>query len=171
MFRAIISPILRSTRLCLQLVVWSTDDTAGWWHQPAVSSVFHTTSCKHSLVLLRMGEIIARNMWSWFKLLINCYCCIWLVVYMLLNPKFLVYQVQETDEYATRCTVVPYSVHIRSTWNNLQHPPQFLLHDTQDIRVQQFIKYFLNASYRDISYRLHDDDPSGMETCGNFHCI
>ena len=30
MFRAIISPILRSTRLCLQLVVQRTNDAAGW---------------------------------------------------------------------------------------------------------------------------------------------
>jgi len=55
-FRAIVSPILRSTRLCLQLV-------------------HYTTGCKHSLVLLRMGETIARNMLSWLKLLINCHCC------------------------------------------------------------------------------------------------
>ena len=52
MFRAIISLILRSTRLygrcCLQ----------------AAPSVHYTTSCKHSLVLLKMGEIIARNMLS-----------------------------------------------------------------------------------------------------------
>ena len=34
----------------------------------AASSVLYTTSCKHSLVLLRMGEIIARNMLSWLKL-------------------------------------------------------------------------------------------------------
>ena len=32
---------------------------------------FFTTSCKHSLVLLRMGEIIARNLLSWLKLLIK----------------------------------------------------------------------------------------------------
>jgi len=38
--------------------------------------VHYTTSCKHSLVLLRMGEIIARNMLSWLELLINRYCCI-----------------------------------------------------------------------------------------------
>jgi len=74
--------------------------------------------------------------------------------------------VKETDEYATRCTVVPYSVHIRSTRNNLQHTPQRLLHDTQEIRVEQFIKYLLNASYR-----LHGHDPSGIETCGSFHSI
>ena len=55
MFRAIISPIIRNTRLCLQLVVQSTDDAAA-------SSVHYTTSRKHSLVFLRMGEIIARNM-------------------------------------------------------------------------------------------------------------
>ena len=30
----------------------------------AAPSVHYTTSCKHSLVLLRMGEIIARNMLS-----------------------------------------------------------------------------------------------------------
>ena len=37
----------------------------------AASSVHYTASCKHSLVLLRMGEIIARNMLSWLKLLIK----------------------------------------------------------------------------------------------------
>jgi len=37
----------------------------------AASSVLYTTSCKHRLVLLRMGEIIARNMLSWLKLLIK----------------------------------------------------------------------------------------------------
>ena len=40
-------------------------------HQQAASSVIYTSSCKHSLVLLRMGEIIARNMLSWLKLLIK----------------------------------------------------------------------------------------------------
>jgi len=45
-------------------------------HQSAASSVHYTTSCKHSLVLLRMGEIITRNMLSWLKLSINTYCCI-----------------------------------------------------------------------------------------------
>ena len=33
-------------------------------HQQATSSVHYTTSYKHSLVLLRMGEIAARNMLS-----------------------------------------------------------------------------------------------------------
>jgi len=39
-------------------------------HQQAASSVFYTTSCKHSPVL-RKDEIIARNMLSWLKLLIK----------------------------------------------------------------------------------------------------
>ena len=30
----------------------------------------------HSLVLLKMGKIIARNMLSWLELLISRYCCI-----------------------------------------------------------------------------------------------
>jgi len=30
-----------------------------------------------------MGEIIARNMLSCLELLINRYCCIWLVVYII----------------------------------------------------------------------------------------
>jgi len=29
----------------------------------------------HSLVLLKMGKIIAQNMLSWLELLINRYCC------------------------------------------------------------------------------------------------
>jgi len=33
----------------------------------------YTTSCKHSLVLLKMGEIITRNMLSILELLINLY--------------------------------------------------------------------------------------------------
>jgi len=37
----------------------------------AAPSVHYTTSCKHILVLLRMGEIIARNMLSWLKLSIE----------------------------------------------------------------------------------------------------
>ena len=39
-------------------------------HQQAASSVHCTTSCKHSLVFLRTGEIIARNMLNWLKSLI-----------------------------------------------------------------------------------------------------
>ena len=31
----------------------------------------YTASCKHSLVLLKMGEIIARNMLSWLELLLT----------------------------------------------------------------------------------------------------
>ena len=38
---------------------------------PAASSVLYTTSCEHSVVLLRMGEIIARNMFSCLKFLIK----------------------------------------------------------------------------------------------------
>jgi hypothetical protein len=38
-------------------------------YRPATSWVHYTTSCKHSLVLLKMGEIIARNMLSWLELL------------------------------------------------------------------------------------------------------
>ena len=37
----------------------------------AASSVLYTTSCKHSLVLLRMSEIIARNMLGWLGLLVK----------------------------------------------------------------------------------------------------
>jgi len=47
--------------------------------------VHYTTSCKQSQVLLRMSEIIARNLLSWLELLINLYCCIWLVVYIILS--------------------------------------------------------------------------------------
>jgi len=34
-------------------------------YRPAAPSVHYTTSCKHSLVLLWMDEITARNVLSW----------------------------------------------------------------------------------------------------------
>ena len=37
----------------------------------------------HSLVLLKMGKIISRNMLSWLELLISRYCYIYLVVYII----------------------------------------------------------------------------------------
>jgi len=67
-----------------------------WYNAQAASSVHCTTSCKQSLVLLRMGEINARNMLSRLKLSINYYCCIWFVVYIIVpmmhghtNIKFI----------------------------------------------------------------------------------
>ena len=74
-FRAMSSPIIRSTWLYLQLLVMSTDVAAGWchgwdgtavpsrrWHQPAAIPVDNIRCCKYSHVLLMMGENIARNM-------------------------------------------------------------------------------------------------------------
>ena len=49
-------------------------------YRSAAWSVHCTTSCRHSLVLLRMGVVVARNMLSWLELLIGRCCCIWLVV-------------------------------------------------------------------------------------------
>jgi len=46
----------------------------GYW--PATLWVRYTTSCKHSLVLLKMDDIIAQHMLSWLELLINRYCCV-----------------------------------------------------------------------------------------------
>jgi len=46
-----------------------------WYNAPTMLQ-HYTTSCKHSLVLLRMGEIIPRNMLRWLKLLIKLLFCI-----------------------------------------------------------------------------------------------
>ena len=71
MFRAMFSPIIRSTRLYLQYLVVFTQAAAGWClgcvethprHQLAATWVNTTRYCKYSLVLLMMGENIARNM-------------------------------------------------------------------------------------------------------------
>ena len=50
---------------------------------PACSLEAEEQAITHSLVLLKMGEIIARNTLSCLELLINHYCCIWLVVYII----------------------------------------------------------------------------------------
>ena len=41
------------------------------WCNNTAFSVHCTKTCKNSLVLLRMGEIIARNMLKWFKLVMK----------------------------------------------------------------------------------------------------
>ena len=58
MFRAIL-PIFRSTRLCYGLW-YNTHDVAGRQHRGCIISQAVT----HSLVLLKMGKIIVRNMLS-----------------------------------------------------------------------------------------------------------
>jgi hypothetical protein len=50
--------------------------------RPSTSWVHYTTSCKHSLVLLKMGVIIVRIILSWLELLINL-CRIQLLVYII----------------------------------------------------------------------------------------
>jgi len=75
MFWAIISPILRSTRPSYKAPAMLPAGSI-------TGALYH--SCKHSLLLLRMGEIIARNMLNLLKLLIKllllhlvgclCYC-------------------------------------------------------------------------------------------------
>ena len=42
----------------------------------------------HSVVLLKMGKIIARDMLSWLELLISRYCCIQSVVYIIYISLF-----------------------------------------------------------------------------------
>ena len=57
-------------------------------YRPAASSVHYTTSCKHSLVLLRMGEIIAQNMLSWLKpLLLHLVGCLYYCISDALSYK------------------------------------------------------------------------------------
>ena len=85
MFR-VLTPIIRSSYNCnYSFWHWSTGSTTIRYRcwvptqqrertvvdLQAASSVHYTTSCKQSLALLRLGEIIARNMSSWLKLLIK----------------------------------------------------------------------------------------------------
>ena len=60
MFRAMFSPIIRSTLLFLQYLVVFIQVAASW--QPAETWVNTTRYCKYSKVFLMMGENIARNM-------------------------------------------------------------------------------------------------------------
>ena len=83
MFREIILPIFRSTRLCVTACGIMHPRccrlVAGRQHRGFIIPQAVT----HSLVLLKMDRIIARNMLSWLDLLISRYFCIWLVVYII----------------------------------------------------------------------------------------
>ena len=90
MFRTMITPIFRSTRLrvtacgimhprCCRPVAWKRRH---WLCLRFQATARQHRGCiipqavTHSLVLLRMGKIIARNMLSWLELLRSWYCCI-----------------------------------------------------------------------------------------------
>jgi len=76
MFPAIILPIFRSTRLCVTAcgIIYPRCclPATGRQHRSCIIPQAVT----HSLVLLKMGKIISRNMLSWLELLIHRYCCI-----------------------------------------------------------------------------------------------
>ena len=77
MFRAIILPIFRSTRLCVT--------ACGIMHPRCsrpVALYIIPQAVTHSLVFLKMGKIIARNMLSWLELLTSRYCFFQLDVYI-----------------------------------------------------------------------------------------
>ena len=86
MFQALISPIFRSTRLCVTAygimhprccleAEFLRFQATGRQHRGCIIPQAVT----HSLVILKMGEINAWNMLSWMELLRNRYCCILLV--------------------------------------------------------------------------------------------
>jgi hypothetical protein len=71
MFRAMFSPVIRSTGLYLQYLVVFTQvaapDVSNEFstysrHQPAATCVNTTRYCKYSQVLFKMGENFALNM-------------------------------------------------------------------------------------------------------------
>ena len=64
MFWAIISPILSGALDSVYSLWYKAPTMLPAGRQQAASSVLYTTSCKHSPMLLRMGEITARNMLS-----------------------------------------------------------------------------------------------------------
>ena len=108
------SPIFRSTRLCVtaccgimhpwnfQSVAWKLCFQATGWK---LRWCIIAQAVTPSLVLLKMDEIIARNMLSWLELLICCYFCIYLVIYIIyINEAF-------SSKYQN---IICVCVHIRS---------------------------------------------------------
>ena len=83
MFRTIILPIFKNTRLCVtacgMMHTRCCRPATSWQHRGCIIPQAVT----HSLVLLKTGKIIARNMFSWLELLISRYCCICLAVYII----------------------------------------------------------------------------------------
>ena len=104
MFRAMISPIFRGTRLCVT--------ACGIMHprcwRPVAWMRWNVISSASSLVLLKIGEIIARNMLSWLELLINRYFCIYLVVCVtyINDARSNKYQMKIITCNVTLCSIV-----------------------------------------------------------------
>ena len=66
-------------------------------------------------MLLKMGEIIARNMLSWLELLINRYYCISLVVYIIKEKIIWLQQHEDSNNVFLQTAVTLYE----STLNDI----------------------------------------------------
>jgi len=73
MFREIILPIFRSNRL--YVTACGIIHLRALYHEQYRGCII-PQAVAYSLVLLKMGKLIARNMLSRLELLINRYCCI-----------------------------------------------------------------------------------------------
>jgi hypothetical protein len=97
MFRAIILHIVRSTRLCKSL----------WYITPTMLPAGHRPAT---------SWVIARNMLSWLELLINRYCCVWFVVYII----YIVSKINLTLFISGKCRSFTMSSweseHVTSQW-------------------------------------------------------
>ena len=70
----------------------------------------------HSLVLLKMGKIISRNMLSWLELLISRYCCIKKIsdneIYLLIKYiKSVLWRVAKCLSYIEEARCVKVNIH------------------------------------------------------------
>jgi len=84
MFWVIISPIPRSTRLCLQLVVWCTEEVACWWRQRCWLSLravwpSHSEISSFPMAILALGKAGSRRephvgcRWHWQTWVMWCF--------------------------------------------------------------------------------------------------
>ena len=96
----------------------------------------YTTSCKHSLVLLRLDEIIARNMLSGLKLLINCYFApSWL--FILLYQRCTVTQTSKLTKLVFTLHNFPYAPNRETSFYQCAASVQYMI-KTQIMEAMSF---------------------------------
>jgi hypothetical protein len=99
-------------------------------YRPATSWVHNTTSCKHSLLLLKMGEIIALNMSSWLRIinkslslhLVGClyYLLQWCMVKQISNIQNFIHGTSKCFKISHQQNIIKITYRCRQLTQNIE---------------------------------------------------
>ena len=116
----------------------------------------------HSLVPLKMGKIISRNMLSWLELLISRYCCIYLVynIIYINDARSSKYQIMKYTECNRRNGPDFGRVFLRSNYTDITQNTYIQSWKVTEIMAGEVWNF--DSCYSLIDYQIHIETGRNM---------